>query len=175
MSEERRFPICGVAGMTIPWGVAEVAHIEYAKRYGGSHAQTLERLGERGGFYISEMDMLYPGWRDAVLGYDKLKAERNEAREEVEEWRSGLEASFGIATASPRATLLQLAKDTEDHHQEHHRREDELEDLISEYQKAFHDARDAILYCRGPLQELHNPDTVNDVLAVLDEAFQGLV
>ncbi len=49
---------------SIPWPVAEVAYREYARRY-GTH-QSLERLAERGGFGIEEMDDLHPGWRKEV-------------------------------------------------------------------------------------------------------------
>jgi hypothetical protein len=49
---------------SIPWPVAEVAYREYARRYGTY--QSLERLAERGGFGISEMDDFHPGWRKEV-------------------------------------------------------------------------------------------------------------
>jgi hypothetical protein len=48
----------------IPWSVAEVAYNAYSAKYGSS--QSLERLAERGGFGWCEMDIFYPGWRDAV-------------------------------------------------------------------------------------------------------------
>lgn len=49
----------------IPWKVAQFAYHEYAKKYG--HGQSMERLAERGGFGVGEMDMLYPAWRSVVL------------------------------------------------------------------------------------------------------------
>ena len=47
---------------SVPWGVAERAYQEYARRYGRS--QSLERLAERGGFSEGELDALAPGWRE---------------------------------------------------------------------------------------------------------------
>lgn len=48
----------------IPWAVAEKAYEEYARRYG--REQSLERLAERGGFDVWEMDDLYPAWRSEL-------------------------------------------------------------------------------------------------------------
>jgi len=53
------FPIQGFS--KIPWFLAETAYAVYSARYGRS--QTLQRLGERGGFHTSEMDEFYPDWR----------------------------------------------------------------------------------------------------------------
>jgi hypothetical protein len=66
-------------GPFIPWSVAEFAYMAYAKRYGTS--QSLERLAQRGGFHVDEMDDLYPAWRDAVLGISeqRRRAETAEA------------------------------------------------------------------------------------------------
>ncbi len=60
---EKSFPLCGT-GKKIPFSLAEIAYKEYVKRYG--RGQTLERLGERGGFYPEEMDELCPGWREQL-------------------------------------------------------------------------------------------------------------
>lgn len=60
--KERVFPIQG--GSPIPWAVAERAYEAYSKQYGSG--QTLERLAERGGFGVGEMDRLYPQWRDEI-------------------------------------------------------------------------------------------------------------
>ena len=57
------FPICQT-GKKIPWSIAERDYEGYVKRYG--KCQTLERLAERGGFYVEEMDQLYPAWREEV-------------------------------------------------------------------------------------------------------------
>ena len=46
----------------IPWPIADLAYSVYSHRYGSS--QTLERLGERGGFSAGEMDEFLPDWRD---------------------------------------------------------------------------------------------------------------
>lgn len=63
----RAFPIHG--GGSIPWSVAEDAYVAYAARYGDS--QSLERLAERGGFGLGELDELVPGWRET----DQLKGD----------------------------------------------------------------------------------------------------
>lgn len=55
----RKFPAQN--GAPIPWSLAERAYAVYASRYG--RAQSLERLAERGGFGINELDDLVPGWR----------------------------------------------------------------------------------------------------------------
>jgi hypothetical protein len=49
---------------SIPWAVAELAYAGYAARFGRS--QSLERLAERGGFGVGEMDALLPDWRDQI-------------------------------------------------------------------------------------------------------------
>lgn len=48
----------------IPWSVAEQAYVGYMKRYGSR--QTLERIAERGGFGVRELDLLVPGWRTKI-------------------------------------------------------------------------------------------------------------
>ena len=68
----RRFPIHGDHGRigypdyrgpgTVDWHLAEEAYVEYARRYGKS--QSLERLGERGGFGWSEIENLLKDGRD---------------------------------------------------------------------------------------------------------------
>jgi hypothetical protein len=50
--------------LRIPWSVAEKAYCQYARHYGTG--QSLERLAERGGFGLGEMDELYPKWREEV-------------------------------------------------------------------------------------------------------------
>lgn len=55
----RTFPIQRFG--SIPRWIAERAYIEYARRYG--NRQSLDRLAERGGFGIAEMDELLPEWR----------------------------------------------------------------------------------------------------------------
>jgi hypothetical protein len=48
----------------IPWSVAEKAYAVYAAKYGTR--QSLERLAERGGFGVSEMDEFVPEWRSLL-------------------------------------------------------------------------------------------------------------
>lgn len=68
MAEERRFPLLqeyrGHQLSSIPWALAEKAYQCYAARYGTR--QSLERLAERGGFGPSELDDLYPAWREEL-------------------------------------------------------------------------------------------------------------
>ena len=65
----RPFPICGSPGMTIPWSVAQQAYLGYAKD--GGSGQSLERVAERGGFYVEELDKYHPGWQE----HTRIKAE----------------------------------------------------------------------------------------------------
>ena len=51
--------------------LAEKAHSQYVYRFGND--QSLERLGERGGFGIEEMDEFVPGWRDELNENIQLK------------------------------------------------------------------------------------------------------
>lgn len=59
--------------LRVPWSVAEKAYSVYSKRYGND--QSLERLNERGGFSLGEMDMFYPQWREEVGEIASLRAE----------------------------------------------------------------------------------------------------
>ena len=85
--QAKTFPITRTT-MRIPWALAEEAYVEYAKRYGSG--QTLERIAERGGWYVEEMDMLRPGWRELDRELVVLKAERDEARQWVRDLHSGM-------------------------------------------------------------------------------------
>lgn len=119
---ERRFPIMRGTIRTIPWSIAEVAYREYVRRFGDS--QTLERIAERGGFYISELDMLYPGWREALektkhdeetdcLRISKLAQER-QRREQAEDERD--RANRDCAVVSDRlATIERRVREVCDH------------------------------------------------------------
>lgn len=51
------------APTSIPWSLAEKAYEVYSSKYGTS--QSLERLAERGGFGLGELDEFVPGWREA--------------------------------------------------------------------------------------------------------------
>lgn len=57
--EPRQFPVQQYG--LIPWHVAERAYEVYARKFG--RQQSLERLAERGGFGVEEMDLFAPGWR----------------------------------------------------------------------------------------------------------------
>jgi hypothetical protein len=86
--EEKQFPIqrpyraeTKPYPLSIPWSVAELAYSVYISRYGSS--QPLERLAERGGFHVLEMDELLPDWRERCDELAKLKAERDELKRQV--------------------------------------------------------------------------------------------
>lgn len=79
---ERKFPLLNGAG-TIPWSIAERAYRVYANQYGDS--QSLERLAERGGFDVTEMDALYPKWQDDCSAITKLLAEIERLKGERDE------------------------------------------------------------------------------------------
>lgn len=68
-SEPRRFPMNLSAPerrlgepKSVSWSTAEKAYIGYVARYGDD--QSLERLAERGGFGVAEMNEFVPDWRD---------------------------------------------------------------------------------------------------------------
>lgn len=65
---ERRAPVQGYHGNTIPWEVHGLAWEAYAKEYG--RKQSAERIAERGGFGTCEMDTLLPDWRKRVADLD---------------------------------------------------------------------------------------------------------
>lgn len=48
----------------IPWSIAEKAYAVYEAKFGTY--QSLERLAERAGFAVSEMDLFYPAWRQEL-------------------------------------------------------------------------------------------------------------
>jgi hypothetical protein len=67
MSEaDKQFPILD-SDQTIPYFIAFAAYKKYVSIFG--NIQTLERLGDRGGFSRAELDDLYPCWRDVWEGY----------------------------------------------------------------------------------------------------------
>jgi len=69
--------------MTIPWEVAEYAYSVYSSRYGRS--QSLERLGERGGFHASELDDFVPDWRERASRITQLERELAQAQSDLVE------------------------------------------------------------------------------------------
>lgn len=54
-------PVNGEPGRRIPWATHEAAWRAYAAKYG--RQQSAERIAERGGFGVVELDMFAPGWR----------------------------------------------------------------------------------------------------------------
>lgn len=52
--------------------------------------------------------------------------------EELIEWRSGCEAAYGVMTATPRKTLLDVAAYAERHHEHHHKSEKVAWDMVEE-------------------------------------------
>ena len=62
---EERFPVCGTRPrQTIPMNLAVEAYAVYSRKYGSY--QSLQRIGERGGFYEEELDEYAPGWRERL-------------------------------------------------------------------------------------------------------------
>ncbi len=81
---ERRAPVQGYHGGTIPWRVHGLAWEAYAKQYG--NRQTAERLAERGGFGVKEMDMFLPGWRDMAEGSPAQAVDLGQFRDLARSW-----------------------------------------------------------------------------------------
>lgn len=97
MSKPKKFPIQGGRGaaahpLFVPWGVAEKAYSVYSALYGT--ALSLERLAERGGFSPSEMDDLFPAWRQESSEVEQLQAEV--AR--LKEWQAAILIKDSIKT-----------------------------------------------------------------------------
>jgi hypothetical protein len=57
---------------TVPWWIAELAYVEYSRRYGT--LQSLERLAERGGFSRAELVAFL---KDATLPTPSEQKTRN--------------------------------------------------------------------------------------------------
>ena len=110
-SNERMFPLipndrrnAAPGPLSIPWSVAEKAYGVYASRYG--RGQSLERLAERGGFGVNEMDDMYPQWRDEVSEIAEL---RDQLRR-CQEWVSLLPPlDLNHPKQSPREVQLEAA------------------------------------------------------------------
>lgn len=71
MSDERTAPFQrvhgGITGERIPWSLHLEAYAGYAKEYPGSaRDQSAERMAERGGFGVTELDRYVPGWEKRV-------------------------------------------------------------------------------------------------------------
>ena len=87
---ERQFPIMKSDVKSVPWSVAAKAYKVYAAEYG--YAQTLERLAERGGFYDSEMNKLYPQWRDEVCELEMLRKQLKalNTKSDIDHYKTGV-------------------------------------------------------------------------------------
>ena len=81
MSEDGTFPIVNYG--RIPLFVAQLAYEKYAAKYG--EQQSLERLGERGGFHPEEMDAFLPDWREHAAGITDLRAQIEAAKARIAE------------------------------------------------------------------------------------------
>ena len=57
MDDERRFPVIGTDGCSVPWALVE----PYREQATRNHGQTLERLAERGGLDWMELFALASG------------------------------------------------------------------------------------------------------------------
>lgn len=93
---ERMFPVMlsraptKPGPMQIPWSVAEKAYGAYAQEHG--RAQSIERMAERGGFYWSELDKLYPAWRDETSEITRLRSRVAELEKENEQSQLTIDA-----------------------------------------------------------------------------------
>ncbi len=94
VAELKKFPLLGDTGNigSIPWWVAEQAYIVYASKYGDQ--QSLERLAERGGFGIEEMDEYYPRWREKCSLIAQLKSQLADSKQEADVMWEGLNGSI---------------------------------------------------------------------------------
>ncbi len=72
----RPFPLMGDAGH-IPWALADEAYLVYVTQ--GGRGQSLERLAQRGGFSVGEMDEFRPGWRPVAQEINILKDKLRQA------------------------------------------------------------------------------------------------
>ena len=113
--KERRFPIQNSlaqewrAGIRpgppgIPWSVAEKAYSVYAAKYGRS--QTLERLSERGGFSLGEMDEFYSPWREETSRIFELEGLCNNLEAEAEKHKARITQLKESLAQSQRAFCL---------------------------------------------------------------------
>ncbi len=67
----KTFPVIGDKPedpSSIPYELAELVYQAYSSQFSG---QSLERIGQRGGFGASEMDLLLPSWR-TILALGKI-------------------------------------------------------------------------------------------------------
>lgn len=80
LRKPRMFPV--QKSSPIPWEVAEQAYKVYAFRYGAT--QSLERMSERGGFSVEEMDMFHPSWRETTSCISQLRDDLADSRHETQ-------------------------------------------------------------------------------------------
>ena len=102
----KMFPIQSDEGaaphpLWIPWSIAELAYSVYSARYG--RGQTLERLGERGGFGPGEMDMFVPDWRERCSELTTLRSRVEELEKQLAAF-----APFAGPDGEPRKVLGKL-------------------------------------------------------------------
>ena len=67
--DPRRAPVQRYHGKTVPWEVHGLAWEGYCRDY-GSGCQSAERIAERGGFGVGEMDKYLPDWRERSAAID---------------------------------------------------------------------------------------------------------
>ena len=75
---ERTAPVQGYG--RIPWSVHEKAWGVYAQQFGCD--QSAERIAERHGFDVSEMDRFHPTWREEAEEIPRLRKQLATARED---------------------------------------------------------------------------------------------
>lgn len=79
MSDNRLFPVQKYG--LIPWAIGMEAWLAYAAEGHGN--QSCERIAERGGFGISEMDRYVPDWRVRVSEMTALQTELAQAHTDI--------------------------------------------------------------------------------------------
>jgi hypothetical protein len=91
--------------LQIPWSVAEQAYTVYLAKYGSR--QSLETLAQRGGFHVSEMDMLLLNWREQSSEITQLRTRIEQLHEELDiatrERNEAIQASMNDMGAKQRA------------------------------------------------------------------------
>lgn len=97
------------APLSIPWSVAEKAYGVYASLYGTG--QSLERLAERGGFGVEEMDQLYPLWREEVSEVAALRAEVERLRAVLASIHDAVDDELRRLGAVPGSCVAQIEAD----------------------------------------------------------------
>lgn len=115
----------------IPWEVAEEAYRVYAAKYGTS--QSLQRLAERGGFGVGEMDMFAPGWREKVEAVNLVKEKLRGVMAEVQRYQPGGSPPPGDERVLTSFVLSHLAEQV----REQKERADRLQVTVNQLRKDF--------------------------------------